>query len=116
MTPELAAALETLSPNQKLAVDWGEGAAIVLAGPGVGKTTVLTARIARILDSSRNRNFRILALTFTTKAGDEMRTRVEHLGSRSNRSDLDWNFPCLLCPNAASARLPSRHPSGFWRL
>ena len=79
MTPELAAALENLSLNQKLAVDWGEGAAIVLAGPGVGKTTVLTARIARILDSSRNRNFRILALTFTTKAGDEMRTRVERL-------------------------------------
>ena len=79
MTPELAAALDILSPTQKLAVDWGEGAAIVLAGPGVGKTTVLTARIARILDSSRNRNFRILALTFTTKAGDEMRTRVEHL-------------------------------------
>ncbi len=79
MTPELAAALESLSLNQKVAVDWGEGAAIVLAGPGVGKTTVLTARIARILDSSRNRNFRILALTFTTKAGDEMRTRVERL-------------------------------------
>lgn len=51
----------------------------MLAGPGVGKTTVLTARIARILDSERNRNFRVLALTFTTKAGDEMRTRVEEL-------------------------------------
>jgi DNA helicase-2/ATP-dependent DNA helicase PcrA len=45
----------------------------------VGKTTVLTTRIARILDSTRNRNFRILALTFTTKAGDEMRSRVETL-------------------------------------
>ena len=55
-------------------------ACLVLAGPGVGKTTVLTTRIARILDTSRNRNFRILALTFTTKAGDEMRTRVEELG------------------------------------
>ena len=40
---------------------------------------MLTTRIARILDSSRNRNFRILALTFTTKAGDEMRNRVEAL-------------------------------------
>jgi DNA helicase-2/ATP-dependent DNA helicase PcrA len=77
MTDELRAALERLSPTQRQAAEWGEGAALVLAGPGVGKTTVLTARIARILDSTRNRNFRILALTFTTKAGDEMRDRVE---------------------------------------
>jgi DNA helicase-2/ATP-dependent DNA helicase PcrA len=71
--------MERLSSTQRRAVEWGEGAALVLAGPGVGKTTVLTARIARILDDSRNRNFRILALTFTTKAGDEMRSRVEEL-------------------------------------
>lgn len=79
MTDELRAALDRLSPTQRQAAEWGEGAALVLAGPGVGKTTVLTARIARILDSTRNRNFRILALTFTTKAGDEMRDRVEAL-------------------------------------
>ncbi len=79
MSTPLEAALERLSPTQRQAAAWGEGAALVLAGPGVGKTTVLTARIARILDSSRNRNFRILALTFTTKAGDEMRSRVEEL-------------------------------------
>src|SRR6202047_878223 len=74
MTPELTAAIERLSPTQRQAADWGDGACLVLAGPGVGKTTVLTTRIARIPDASRNRNFRILALTFTTKAGGEMRT------------------------------------------
>jgi DNA helicase II / ATP-dependent DNA helicase PcrA len=79
MTPELTAAMDLMSPTQRQAAEWGEGAALVLAGPGVGKTTVLTTRIARILDASRNRNFRILALTFTTKAGDEMRRRVESL-------------------------------------
>jgi DNA helicase II / ATP-dependent DNA helicase PcrA len=79
MTPELKAALEKLSVTQRQAAEWGDGAMLVLAGPGVGKTTVLTTRIARILDSTRNRNFRILALTFTTKAGDEMRGRVETL-------------------------------------
>src|ERR1700682_822461 len=79
MTPELTAAMDLMSPTQRQAAEWGEGAALVLAGPGVGKTTVLTARIARILDASRNRNFRVLALTFTTKAGDEMRSRVEAL-------------------------------------
>lgn len=77
MTDQLRTALDRLSPTQRQAANWGEGAALVLAGPGVGKTTVLTARIARILDSTRSRNFRILALTFTTKAGDEMRDRVE---------------------------------------
>jgi DNA helicase II / ATP-dependent DNA helicase PcrA len=71
--------MEILSPTQRLAAEWKEGSALLLAGPGVGKTTVLTTRIARILDESRNRNFRILALTFTTKAGDEMRSRVEQL-------------------------------------
>lgn len=79
MTPELASAIERLSVTQRQAAEWGEGPALVLAGPGVGKTTVLTTRIARILDGSPTRNFRVLALTFTTKAGDEMRARVELL-------------------------------------
>jgi DNA helicase-2/ATP-dependent DNA helicase PcrA len=79
MTELLQAALDRLSPTQRKAADWQEGAALVLAGPGVGKTTVLTTRIARILNETRNRHFRILALTFTTKAGDEMRERVEAL-------------------------------------
>ena len=79
MNSELEKIRSILSSSQREAVAWGNGSALVLAGPGVGKTTVLTARIARLLDESRNRNFRILALTFTTKAGDEMRARVEQL-------------------------------------
>jgi DNA helicase II / ATP-dependent DNA helicase PcrA len=75
----LAESMNALSSTQRNAADWAEGACLVLAGPGVGKTTVLTTRIARLLDSSRKRNFRILALTFTIKAGDEMRRRVETL-------------------------------------
>ena len=77
MTEELRKEFDKLSPTQRQAVEWKEGAALILAGPGVGKTTVLTTRIASILDNSRDRKFRILALTFTTKAGDEMRSRVE---------------------------------------
>lgn len=79
MSESLELALARLSSTQRNAADWQEGAALVLAGPGVGKTTVLTARIARILNQSRNKNFRILALTFTTKAADEMRERVDSL-------------------------------------
>ena len=87
MTEPLQAALDRLSPTQRIAADWQNGAALVLAGPGVGKTTVLTTRIARILNDSRSRNFRVLALTFTTKAGDEMRERVEALvPGRTNRT------------------------------
>lgn len=70
------AAWEELSPIQKEVVEWNEGPLLVLAGPGSGKTRVLTCRIANILDSSSNMNFRILGLTFTNKAADEMRTRV----------------------------------------
>ncbi len=76
-TKEFLNALEELSPIQKEASDWQEDSLLVLAGPGSGKTRVLTCRIARILDSSRDKNFRILGLTFTNKAADELRSRVE---------------------------------------
>lgn len=79
MTSELTAVLASLSDVQREAVLWADGASLVLAGPGAGKTRVLTARIASILDESRDRNFRILALTFTTKAASEMRERVQQL-------------------------------------
>ncbi len=79
MTPELHGILESLTDIQREAALWKEGAALVLAGPGAGKTRVLTARVAKILDDSRQRNFRVLALTFTTKAAAEMRDRVEKL-------------------------------------
>ena len=57
MTPEFDAATKQLSPMQLQAVQWEQGAALVLAGPGVGKTTVLTTRIARILNETRKRRF-----------------------------------------------------------
>lgn len=68
-----------LTDVQRQAADWQDGAALLLAGPGSGKTRVLTARIARILAESRDENFRILALTFTTKAASEMRGRIANL-------------------------------------
>ncbi len=74
-------AWEQLSQIQRQAAEWDEGSLLVLAGPGSGKTRVLTCRIARILDSSRDKNFRILGLTFTNKAADEMRTRVNNFVS-----------------------------------
>jgi len=71
--------LSSLNENQREAVLWDKGPLLVLAGPGSGKTRVLTCRIARILEQSVGQHFRILALTFTNKAAAEMRGRVEDL-------------------------------------
>ncbi len=79
MGVELEKALDSLSPIQRDAVGWNSGAALVLAGPGAGKTRVLTTRMARLLSDTPEKKFRILALTFTTKAAAEMRDRVEGL-------------------------------------
>lgn len=70
---------ETLTEAQRSAVDWDEGALLVLAGPGSGKTRVLTSRIARILKDSEGKSFRVLGLTFTNKAADEMQSRLHAL-------------------------------------
>jgi len=78
-TNELDQAWAQLSDLQRTAAEWGDGPMLVLAGPGSGKTRVLTCRIARLLDATRGENFRVLGLTFTNKAADEMRTRVMRL-------------------------------------
>src|SRR5689334_23296781 len=76
MKDALQEALTKLTDIQRRAVDWTNGALLVLAGPGSGKTQVLTCRIAQLLAASPGKNFRVLALTFTNKAADEMKTRV----------------------------------------
>ena len=62
--------------SQKMAIAWEEGPVVVLAGPGSGKTAVLTERIIRILEETPEDSFRILALTFTNKAAAEMAERI----------------------------------------
>ncbi len=79
--------LNTLNDNQKNAVTWQGGPLLVLAGPGSGKTQVLTLRAAKILEEHEDTS--VLALTFTTKAADEMRERLDYVwGGRADRAHL----------------------------
>src|SRR5262245_8104688 len=68
-----------LSDAQRNVVDHEDGALLVVAGPGSGKTRVLTERVRRLLTETQG-HFRVLALTFTNKAAAEMQERLKDLG------------------------------------
>ena len=75
-TPSFDLAYKKLNPAQRQAVDNIEGPTLVLAGPGTGKTQVLTVRIANILKETDTDPGSILALTFTEAAAKEMKQRL----------------------------------------
>ena len=82
----------TLNENQLQAVQWGEGPLLVLAGPGSGKTRVLIFRIARLIQETPQKYFRILGLTFTNKAAAEMRERIGILVANAGERTLLTTF------------------------
>lgn len=77
---------EELNDSQKIAVDAIDGPLMVLAGPGTGKTQLLSARVANILDKTDADASNILCLTFTESGAQNMRTRL-----RSFIGDMAFN-------------------------
>ncbi len=86
--------LKQLTPSQKKAVYHKEGPLLVIAGPGSGKTRVITYRIAALIDSGI-RPYNICAITFTNKAAEEMRQRAFTLGTSGGAHISTFHSLCV---------------------
>jgi DNA helicase-2/ATP-dependent DNA helicase PcrA len=101
--------LASLNPEQQKAVLQTDGPLLILAGAGSGKTRVIAHRIAHLVTSNICPPDRILAVTFTNKAAEEMRARVETLlAHRPARGDTDCRQMWISTFHALCARLLRR--------
>jgi len=85
---------QELTPSQRKAVFHAEGPLLVIAGPGSGKTRVITYRIAALIDSGI-KPYNICAITFTNKAANEMRQRAITLGASAGVHISTFHSLCV---------------------
>jgi DNA helicase-2/ATP-dependent DNA helicase PcrA len=105
--------LNGLNERQKEAVTTIDGALMIVAGAGSGKTKVLTTRIAHLMALGVDA-FNILALTFTNKAAKEMKERVEHiLGNHEARNLYIGTFHSVFARILRSEATKIGYPSNF---
>ena len=108
MEQEFKAAYKQLNAAQKQAVDAIEGPVLVVAGPGTGKTQLLSLRVANILRQTDADPTNILCLTFTNKAATNMRERLYQLTGSASRNVMVRTF------HSFAAEIMNQYPDYFW--
>ena len=93
---DLESLKKELNPEQFRAVTTTDGAILIIAGAGSGKTRVITFRIAHMLDKGIPQS-QILALTFTNKAAKEMADRIKTLTEKKLQNLTVSTFMLLVC-------------------
>src|SRR5512147_1535005 len=102
------AAMTKLTQSQRQAVLHRDGPLLVLAGPGSGKTRVITYRIAALIESGV-RPYNICAITFTNKAAEEMRNRYSQLAALPAAYELRIPNPQISTFHSLCVRILRRY-------
>lgn len=108
MQGEFDTAYKQLNPAQRQAVDNIDGPVLVVAGPGTGKTQLLSLRVANILLKTDTDANNILCLTFTNKAATNMRERLNQLIGPTSRNVAVRTF------HSFAADIMNQYPDYFW--